>query len=119
MSSAAKKSALRRNAANPSSAPKAIGHTSHTQDAAQRGLAGECLRPIKITLLGAGSGFTPRLINDILRIPRNRGGTIALVDIDAKRLATMLKLIARLVEQLGGAGEWAVVGSAQRREVTT
>jgi len=117
MSAAAKKPALRRNAASPSNTPKAIGHTSHTQNAAQRGLVGECLRPIKITLLGAGSGFTPRLINDILRIPENRGGTIALVDIDAKRLATMVKLIARLVEQLGGAGRWAVVSSTHRREV--
>jgi len=115
--SAAKKPALPRKPANRSRAPKAIGHTSHTRDAETHGLTGECLRPIKITLLGAGSGFTPRLINDILRIPGNRGGTIALVDIDAKRLSTMVKLIKRLVEQLGGAGAWAIVGSAQRREV--
>jgi len=119
-------SALKKTPASPvtahrKTAPKVLGHASHTQDAAAHGLAGECLRPIKITLLGAGSGFTPRLINDILRIPANRGGTIALVDIDAKRLSTMVKLIAQLVEQLGGggagAGSWAVVGSTERREV--
>jgi len=120
--SAAKKTTLNRDSANRKTAPKAVGHTSHTQDSATRGLAGECLRPIKITLLGAGSGFTPRLINDILRIPGNRGGTIALVDIDTKRLATMVKLISQLVAQLGGRsgagdGAWTVVGSAERREV--
>jgi len=115
--SAAKKSASTRKAATTPTATKAVGHASHTQDAAARGLAGECLRPIKVTLLGAGSGFTPRLINDIVRIPGNRGGTIALVDIDTKRLSTMVKVIERLVAQLGQAGEWAVVGSAERREV--
>lgn len=96
--------------------PKAIGHGEHTHDAAKRGLQGQMIRPIKITMLGAGSGFTPRLMNDVLRIPGNQGGTIALVDIDRERLATMTKLITRLAGQLGD-NKWTVVGSADRRKV--
>ncbi len=96
--------------------PKAIGHGEHTHDAAARGLPGKMLRPIKITMLGAGSGFTPRLMNDVLRIPGDQGGTIALVDIDRERLDTMTKLITRLAEQLGKKN-WKVVGSADRRKV--
>lgn len=96
--------------------PKAIGHTAHTHDAAAAGLPGKLLRPIKITMLGAGSAFTPRLMNDVLRIPGDQGGTIALVDIDRERLATMTKLVTRLAEQLGKTN-WKVVGSADRRSV--
>jgi len=93
-----------------------IGHADHTKDAAARGLPGRIQRPIKITMLGAGSAFTPRLMNDILRIPGDQGGTIALVDIDRERLDTMVKLITRLAGQLGKAN-WRVTGSADRRKV--
>jgi alpha-galactosidase len=96
--------------------PKAIGHGEHTHDAAARGLPGKFLRPIKITMLGAGSGFTPRLMNDVLRIPGDQGGEIALVDIDRERLDTMTKLITRLTRQLGK-DNWKVTGSANRRSV--
>ena len=96
--------------------PKIQGHSAHTQDAAARGLPGQILRPIKITMMGAGSGFTPRLMNDVLRIPGNQGGTIALVDIDRDRLATMIKLITRLTQQLGKTN-WQVIGSTDRRKV--
>jgi alpha-galactosidase len=95
---------------------KQIGHADHTKDAAARGLYGALLRPIKITMLGAGSAFTPRLMNDILRIPGDQGGTIALVDIDRERLDTMVKLITRLAAQLGKTN-WQVIGSADRRKV--
>ena len=50
------------------------GHAAHTQDAEARGLPGAFSRPIKVTMMGAGSGFTPRLTNDILRIPASRAG---------------------------------------------
>ena len=93
-----------------------IGHADHTKDAAARGLQGQIQRPIKITMLGAGSAFTPRLMNDILRIPGDQGGTIALVDIDRERLDTMVKLITRLAQQLGKTN-WQVIGSADRRKV--
>jgi alpha-galactosidase len=95
---------------------KQIGHADHTKDAAARGLQGNILRPIKITMLGAGSAFTPRLMNDILRIPGDQGGTIALVDIDRERLDTMVKLITRLTENLGKS-KWTVIGSADRKKV--
>ena len=67
-------------------------------------------------MMGAGSGFTPRLMNDVLRIPGDQGGTIALVDIDRERLATMIKLITRLTQQLGKPN-WKVIGSTDRRKV--
>lgn len=92
------------------------GHTSHTQSAESKGLPGVMSRPIKVTMLGAGSGFTPRVTNDILRIPGQQGGTIALVDIDAERLRTMHGLIERLVAQLGVCG-WRVLASTDRAEV--
>lgn len=92
------------------------GHTAHTQDAAARGLPGTIERPIKITMLGAGSAFTPRLMNDILRIPGEQGGTIALVDIDRERLKTMHALIQKLCAQLGKTN-WKVIASPKRREV--
>ena len=52
-------------------------------------------------MLGAGSGFTPRLVNDVLQTPGTQGGTIALVDIDAARLKTMRQLIEKLIAKLG------------------
>ncbi|MEO6002423.1 MAG: alpha-glucosidase/alpha-galactosidase [Opitutus sp.] len=96
---------------------KLKGHSAHTQDAAERGLAGEMRRPIKITMLGAGSGFTPRLVNDVLRIPGCReGGTIALVDIDESRLSTMREVISKLISALGET-RWQVVASSDRTHV--
>ena len=85
----------------PSKKTKLSGHAAHTHDSAAQSLPGEILRPIKLTMLGAGSGFTPRLANDVLRIPGNQGGVIALVDIDLGRLRTMQKLVSKLIVQLG------------------
>jgi alpha-galactosidase len=85
-----------------------VGHSAHTQDSGMVGLAGKMRRPIKITFLGAGSAFTPRLLNDVLRIPGEAGGTIALVDIDKSRLATMSKLIKKLIAMLGKDKTWTV-----------
>src|ERR1700749_4986230 len=95
---------------------KSKGHAEHTQTADAFVLSGQFQRPIKITMMGAGSGFTPRLMNDVLRIPHNKGGTIALVDIDRGRLKTMHKLIEKLIGQLGAKG-WKVVSSDNRRSV--
>jgi len=95
---------------------KLKGHTEHTKSAAMEGLRGDFQRPIKITMLGAGSGFTPRLVNDVLRIPGQLGGTIALVDIDTSRLRTMKNLVEKLIKKLG-VKKWTVVASPNRREV--
>lgn len=93
-----------------------LGHAAHTQDAATRGLPGTMPRPIKLTMLGAGSGFTPRLLNDLFRIPGEQGGTIALVDIDRDRLATMHRVIEKLAAQLGKT-RWKIVASPDRTAV--
>lgn len=96
--------------------PQTAGHTEHTKSADTHALSGEFLRPIKITLLGAGSGFTPRLLNDVLRIPHNQGGVIALVDIDRNRLKTMKALIEKLIVRLK-VKNWTVLASPDRRAV--
>lgn len=101
-------------AGNGASAPR--GHAAHTQDAAERGLPGRMSRPVKVVILGAGSVFTTRLVNDLLRIPGNRGGTLALVDTDPGRLKTMRPLIAKLCAQLG-AGQWRVAASPDRTKL--
>jgi alpha-galactosidase len=75
------------------------------------------LRPIKLTMLGAGSGFTPRLVNDVLRIPGGQGGVIALVDIDLGRLRTMKQLVTKLVAKLGLEKQWKVIASPDRTQV--
>lgn len=67
-------------------------------------------------MLGAGSGFTPRLINDVLRIPGGGGGTIALVDLDAERLRTMQGVIRRLIAKIG-AKNWQLEAATNRRQV--
>lgn len=95
---------------------QARGHAAHTKTASSPALAGTFSRPLKITMLGAGSGFTPRLLNDVLRTPGDSGGTIALVDIDSFRLATMMKVVRKLLAKLGRTN-WKVQGSTNRREV--
>ncbi|NUN93146.1 MAG: alpha-glucosidase/alpha-galactosidase [Verrucomicrobiae bacterium] len=99
-----------------SKSTKSEGHAAHTQDAERQGLPGVLPRPIKLTMLGAGSAFTPRLVNDVLQIPGERGGTIALVDVDRFRLRTMHRLIERLAAKLGKTN-WKVISSPDRREV--
>jgi alpha-galactosidase len=95
---------------------KEQGHAAHTQDMEITGLGGVMPRPIKLTMLGAGSGFTPRLISDVLKIPGADRGTIALVDVDEQRLTTMHALIRKLIEQSGKTG-WSVTASKDRTEV--
>lgn len=93
-----------------------IGHAAHTQAAAAHGLDGAVARPIKFTFLGAGSFFAPRLVNDIVRIPGHRGGTIALVDIDPHRLRITAQLIEKLLCDLDQP-DWKIVISTDRTEV--
>jgi alpha-galactosidase len=93
------------------------GHAAHTKAAEdQSGLPGEIYRPINVTVIGAGSMFTPRLMNDILRVPGAESGRINLVDLDPERLGTMRQLIERLVEQLGRGDGWTVNATTDRRE---
>ena len=97
------------------------GHVAHTKSAEIKGLPGKMRRPIKVTVMGAGSGFTPTLVRDILQIPGEQGGTIALVDIDADRLGTMQKLIQKVVDHREGGAQgkthWTVEASTDRTQV--
>jgi len=92
------------------------GHVAHSKTADAKGLAGEMRRPIKVTMMGAGSGFTPTLLNDVLRIPGEQGGTIALVDLDQNRLETMHQLIGKLLANLGKS-HWKLEASTNRADV--
>src|SRR5215212_3205639 len=107
---------FRRHKRMPNAKAKQRGHAAHTQPSAEQGLRGTMARPIKLTFLGAGSFFTPSLINDVLRIPGARGGVIALVDIDARRLRLSQRLIAKLLARLGKNG-WRLVASTDRSKV--
>ena len=53
---------------------------------------------VKVTLLGAGSGFTQPLFTDILNIEGLDRGTFGMVDIDEKRLDVNVKLMRRILE---------------------
>ncbi len=92
------------------------GHAAHVKAAAEPGLPGAMDRPIKITMLGAGSMFTPRLVNDVISIPGNLGGEIALVDIAEDRLERMTMLIKKRLRQLGKKS-WKVLASTNRKQV--
>lgn len=81
-----------------------------------RGLRGSMDRPIKLTFLGAGSFFAPRLINDLVRIPGNCGGTIALVDTDSARLRLTARLVRRLLQQQEGK-MWQLIVATERAAV--
>ncbi|QQE12022.1 alpha-glucosidase/alpha-galactosidase [Planctomycetota bacterium] len=94
------------------------GHSAHLKDADSKlGLAGAFKRPIKVTVIGAGSFFTHHLMCDLLDIKGLCGGEIALVDIDETRLGMMYQLVGGVVKTKGMENEWKVVSSTDRREV--
>lgn len=96
------------------------GHIAHTKTSEQIGLPGTMRRPIKVTMIGAGSGFTPTITSDIFQTPGNLGGTIALVDIDPNRLEPVAKIVSRMAEKKSsedGAHPWKVIASTDRVEV--
>jgi len=70
----------------------------------------------KVTLLGAGSGFTQPLFTDILNIEGLDAGIIGLVDIDKTRLEVSVKLINRILE-LMNKPRWKVQASTDRTKV--
>ncbi|HEY8668017.1 MAG TPA: hypothetical protein VIL86_15300, partial [Tepidisphaeraceae bacterium] len=93
------------------------GHTEHTKEAdSQIGLRGEMPRPIKIVFLGAGSGFTPHLLNDVLSIPGAAAGEFVIVDIDETRLGIMHKVVQKLIEKTGKGEGWKISASTDRRQ---
>ncbi|WP_309400797.1 hypothetical protein [Cerasicoccus maritimus] len=102
--------------APPVSNEKHDGPASHSQSAQTLALPGNLTRPIKVTMLGAGSFFTARLVNDVLQIPGSVGGEIAIVDIDPTRLEPVKKIINLLLKALGITG-WKVSASTNREDV--
>ncbi len=70
----------------------------------------------KITLLGAGSGFTQTLFTDVLHIDGFDSGVIGLVDVDKKRLDVNVKLMNRVLELMGKT-KWRVEASTDRKKV--
>lgn len=69
----------------------------------------------RVTILGAGSGFTRRLTADIMQIPDIGSGQFALVDIDSERLELAHKIVEKIVELSGH--DWTVEASTDRRKV--
>ena len=100
----------------PRSSTTSVSGGSYHRDPSLVGLAGKFCRPIKLTFLGAGSFFCPRLINDLDHIPGHQGGIIALVDIDPGRLAISARLIRRLLSRAKGR-RWKVLASIDRKTV--
>lgn len=92
------------------------GHAAHSRPSITKGLDGEMTRPIRVTMLGAGSGFTPELTKDLMLTKGNQGGTIALVDIDTNRLHAMHKVVERMIANLGETDRWHVSAHTDRRE---
>ncbi len=89
------------------------GHAAHTQDAASAGLPGRMPRPVKLVFLGAGSFFAPRLINDLIHIPGEQGGTVVLVDIDRRRLNLTARMVRKLLVASGKA-HWKLQATPDR-----
>ncbi len=95
---------------------KEAGHAGHSKAAdSQRGLPGGMPRAIKVALLGAGSGFCPTLMRDLLLIPGGGTVEVALIDLDESRLGMMKRVVQKLVEAAGKEGEWTVTATTDRR----
>lgn len=103
-------------AAAPTLAKDETGQAAHTQASEEKGLPGVMPRPIKITMMGAGSHFTPVIVGDILHIPGEQGGTIGLVDIDSERLETVRQVIEKQLTQMGKSN-WKVEASTDRAQI--
>jgi len=71
---------------------------------------------VKITIMGAGSTvFATELMRDFLLTHALKGGTFALVDVDAERLELAQQMGEFLIERAGG--DWTVEASTDRTQV--
>jgi alpha-galactosidase len=95
---------------------KEEGHAAHSQSASQLGLSGKMERPVKVAFLGAGSFFCAQIAKDIMLIPDNCGGEIAMVDIDAARLDRMKRLNDKLKLSVSGGEHWTISATTDRTE---
>lgn len=81
------------------------------------GLPGEMPRPINVVMIGAGSFFTNSIMKDVVLIPRNAGGEIRLIDIDAERLRLSEQLMRKIVQSLPDSGKWNVKAGTDRAKL--
>jgi alpha-galactosidase len=73
-------------------------------------------RSIKVAILGAGSAvFAQQLITDLLSIPGQEQGTLALVDVDSERLELAHRMGEKLIALSGRS--WTAEASTDRRRV--
>jgi alpha-galactosidase len=70
---------------------------------------------VKITYLGAGSGFAPVLSKDVFQIPGLEKGEYCLVDIDPKRLKLSYKQTKIVNDKLKT--KWKITASTDREEL--
>jgi alpha-galactosidase len=71
--------------------------------------------PVKVTIIGGGSSmFVPLLLRRFLAAPCMRGGTVALMDVDAQRLEVMASLARALVASEGA--DLAIESTLDQRE---
>jgi len=75
------------------------------------------MRPINVTMLGAGSFFTSSILKDVLLIPNNSGGELRLIDIDERRLRLSESLLCKIVEQLPNKDQWHIRAGTNRIEL--
>jgi alpha-galactosidase len=90
------------------------GHAAHSQAANERGLPGQMKRPIKVAFLGAGSFFCLQIAKDLIMIPDNAGGEIAMVDVDADRMDRMRRLVEKVKDTIPDGDRWTISATTVR-----
>ncbi len=95
----------------------ASSHLDHVKPSRRVGLPGAMPRPIRVTMIGAGSFFTSSILKDVVLIPDNAGGELRLIDIDPDRLELSRKLMQKVVDELPDGGKWRVLASTDRTEL--
>jgi len=89
------------------------GHIAHSKAADVITLTKPLTRPLKIVFLGAGSCFFSSLFVDVMNIPGNRGGEMAIVDTDPVRLELAHEIGNKIIDMTGK--NWTVSTSTERQ----
>ncbi len=92
-------------------------HIGDPKSENQVGLPGEMPRPLKVVMMGAGSGFTNSVLKDVVLIPGSKGGELRLVDIDAARLDLSHKLMEKVLHEASLADKWKIVSDTDRTKL--
>lgn len=75
------------------------------------------MRPLNVTMIGAGSFFTSSILKDVILIPNNGGGELRLIDIDERRLNLSAGLMRTILEATNQADKWTIRSSCDRLEL--